>query len=92
MAIFGVLTNYDTTTIGIDLGDLNSAICVLDEAGEIVEETKLRTTRDVFARRFESMDSTLIIIETGGHSRWVSAVLKESGHGKNNRVFLRAFR
>lgn len=72
--------NKYNTTIGIDLGDEFSAICVLDAEGEIVEQSKLRTSQEVFRKRFESMDNARIILETGTHSRWSSALLKKLGH------------
>jgi transposase len=72
--------NEYNTTIGIDLGDEYSAICVLDSEGEIMEQSQLRTTREVFRKRFKSMDNARIILETGTHSRWSSALLKKLGH------------
>ena len=37
-------TTLSTLTIGIDLGDRKSHICVLDAAGEVVEESQIATT------------------------------------------------
>jgi transposase len=45
--------NEYNTTIGIDLGDKYSAICVLDAQEDVVEESKLRTTQADFTNRFE---------------------------------------
>jgi transposase len=67
-------------TIGIDLGDKYSAVCVLDEDGEIVEEGSVRTTRKAITRRFEWMHPALIAMESGTHSRWVSELLTALGH------------
>ena len=72
--------NKYNTTIGIDLGDEYSAICELDSEGEIMEQSKLRTSQEVFRKRFKSMDKARIILETGTHSRWSSALLKKLGH------------
>lgn len=66
-------------TIGIDLGDEYSAVCVLDEAGEIVEESRVRTTRQAFARRFTDSQDTCVVMESGTHSRWAAALLEEHG-------------
>lgn len=68
-------------TIGIDLGDEYSAVCVLDEAGEIVEESRIRTTRQAFARRFTDSRDTCVVMESGTHSRWAAALLEEQGYG-----------
>ena len=72
--------NEYSITVGIDLGDTHSAVCVLDSMGEIVEEASLRTTTRAFERRFKSMEPSRIAIETGTHSRWVSELLASLGH------------
>jgi hypothetical protein len=42
-------------TAGLDLGDKYSYLCLLDtETGEVLEEGKVRTTPEGFARRFGS--------------------------------------
>ena len=42
-----------TMTIGIDLGDRKSHICVLDAVGEIAEESRSATTPKALRARFE---------------------------------------
>jgi transposase len=68
------------TTIGIDLGDRHSHFCVLDEAGEVLEEGRLTTTSAALRRRFAAMPPTWIAMEVGTHSPWVSQLLLEAGH------------
>jgi hypothetical protein len=46
----------------------------------VIEEGRLRTTPEVFRRRFCSERSLRIAIEAGTHSPWVSRVLEECGH------------
>ena len=68
-------------SIGIDLGDRDSQICVLDpQTGEVAEEAKLRSSRKAFQQRFESMKPATIAIESGGHTPWVSRLLEQAGH------------
>ena len=67
-------------TIGMDLGDRSSNYCVLDEAGEILLEQKLATTPEAMKQTFERIPRSLIALETGTHSPWVSRLLKELGH------------
>ena len=67
-------------TVGIDLGDEWSYCCLLDEQGEIVEECRVKTTREAVRARFGGLKRALIAIEVGGHSRWVSQLLSELGH------------
>src|SRR5580700_4850239 len=67
-------------TIGVDLGDRSSNYCVLDEACEILLEQKLATTPEGMKQTFERIPRSLIAMETGTHSPWVSRLLKELGH------------
>jgi transposase len=67
-------------TIGLDLGDRNSWYCVLDEAGQIQLEQRLRTTAEAFRKVFDGMPRSRIALETGTHSPWVSRLLAELGH------------
>ncbi len=61
-------TTPSTLTIGIDLGDRKSHICVLDAAGEMVEESRIATTPKALRARFEGLAPTRIALEVGGHS------------------------
>ena len=67
---------------GLDLGDKYSHLCLIDtQSGEIMEESRLRTTPEAFRRRFCSEQQPLrIAIEAGTHSPWVNRVLEEYGH------------
>jgi transposase len=68
-------------TAGLDLGDKYSYLCLIDtQSGEVVEEGRLRTSPEVFRRRFASEPPLRIAIEAGTHSPWVSRVLQECGH------------
>jgi transposase len=69
-------------TVGIDLGDKYSYLCLLDtDSGEVIEEGRLRTNPEALRRRFSSEQQPLrVAIEAGTHSPWVSRVLEECGH------------
>ncbi len=67
-------------TIGMDLGDRFTYYCVLDEAGEMMVEQKLPTTRQAMKQVFGRMPSSRVALETGAHSPWVSRQLTELGH------------
>src|ERR1700681_1738271 len=67
-------------TIGVDLGDRWSFYCVLDEAGQIILEQKVPTTPEAIKQTFGKIPQSLIAMETGKHSPWVSRLLKELGH------------
>jgi transposase len=67
-------------TIGIDLGDKWSRLCVLDEHGEVCEEGRIATTTQAMRKRFSTEAPCRIVIEVGTHSPWVQRLLKELGH------------
>jgi hypothetical protein len=67
-------------TIGLDLGDRNSWYCVLDEAGQIQLEQRVRTTAKGLREAFGGMPRSRIALETGTHSPWISRLLGELGH------------
>jgi hypothetical protein len=64
-------------TIGLDLGDRWSFYCVRDKAGEIILEQKLPTTPEAMKQTSERIPRSLIALETGTHSPWVSRLLTE---------------
>ena len=67
-------------TIGIDLGDVWSHYCTLNEEGEVVDRGRFRTTPTGVERWFTDLPSVRIAMEAGTHSNWVSEQLQETGH------------
>jgi len=67
-------------TIGLDLGDRNSRYCILSEAGEVISEEELPTTKTGLNSLFEKMPCSRVALEVGMHSPWVSRHLAELGH------------
>jgi transposase len=67
-------------TIGMDLGDRFTYYCVLDEAGEVVVEQKIATTKQGIQQVFRRIPRSRVALETGAHSPWVSRQLIQLGH------------
>jgi len=67
-------------TIGMDLGDRFTYYCVLDEAGEVLVEQKLPTTKPAIKQVFGRIPRSRVAMETGAHSPWVSRQLTQLGH------------
>jgi transposase len=67
-------------TIGMDLGDRSSHYCILNEAGEVIRESKLPTTPKGIEEVFSRIPRSRIALETGTHSPWVSRQLTQLGH------------
>ena len=67
-------------TIGIDLGDVWSDYCTLNEDGEVVDRGRFRTTPPGVEKWFTDLPKARIAMEAGTHSIWVSEQLQEMGH------------
>jgi transposase len=67
-------------TIGLDLGDRNSWYCVVDEAGQIRREQRVRTNAKALREAFGAMARSRIAVEIGTHSPWISRLLSALGH------------
>src|ERR1022692_544956 len=67
-------------TIGIDLGDIWSHYCTLNEDGEVVDRGRFRTNPSGVDKRFRDMGPARVAMEAGTHSIWVSEQIREMGH------------
>ena len=67
-------------TIGLDVGERNSWYCVINEAGQIQIEQRVRTTERGLREVFEQVARSRIALETGTHSPWISRLLSQLGH------------
>jgi transposase len=67
-------------TFGIDLGDRASCWCALNPEGEVVARGAVVTEKQPLKVLFGKIPASLIAIEVGTHSPWVSRTLKELGH------------
>jgi transposase len=74
------ITKAPTLTVGLDLGDRHVQVCVLDETGEVVEESRLPNKPMALERRFGACEPLRIVLEAGTHSPWVSRLLEGLGH------------
>ena len=69
-----------TAFVGLDLGDRRSNVFILDQEGELIEETRIPTTEPAFRRKFASLPPCRVAMEAGTHSRWASRLLEQLGH------------
>jgi transposase len=63
-------------TIGMDLGDKNHSICVLQGADKIME-CEVTNTAKAVEKFFKKHQWATVIIETGTHSPWISRLLEK---------------
>ena len=67
-------------TIGIDLGDVWSHYCTLNEDGQVVDRGRFRTTPKAMDKWFTDVPHARVAMEAGTHSIWISEQLQELGH------------
>jgi transposase len=68
-----------TETIGCDLGDKTSELCILSDGGGLRRPKPIKTTGAGFRAFFEGRARAHVVIEVGTHSRWVSELLMQLG-------------
>ena len=66
-------------SIGVDAGDKYCQVCVRDTAGEVVNETRVRTTREGIRKYFGTLLRCRVALEVGTHSRWLQEELQKLG-------------
>jgi transposase len=75
------ITSDFEVVCGVDLGDRNSFLCVIDrETGEVLERAQIRTTPAAVRHRFGGARRMRVAIEAGTHSPWIAELLRELGH------------
>ena len=74
-------TNAAMVTIGLDLGDRQTAGCVVDAGGQILERFQARTTPTRLLAAVTRWPGARVVLEVGGQSPWVSRRLQAAGRG-----------
>jgi transposase len=64
-------------TIGIDLGDVWSNYCILNEEGEVVDRGRFRTSPKAVEKWFTDLPPARVAMEAGTHSIWISEQLQD---------------
>ena len=72
-----------STTIGVDVSDKRSKICVMTKEGgerRVLVETTCPTTKEGFSECFAKFDrSWPVVFETGTHCRWMKRHFEDMG-------------
>ena len=67
------------TTLGIDVSDRKSHVCILDGAGEVSLETTIPTTPDGVAALVQGYPGARVAYEVGTHSPWITRIVDAHG-------------
>ena len=74
-----VIRNASHLTIGLDLGDSTSEVCVLGPERQILEQGKLLTDPEGFRDFFGRYRGATVVFEVGSQSRWVQPLARKVG-------------
>jgi transposase len=67
-------------TIGIDLGDRSCCYCVINEEGEVIGRGQVVMEKQPLELWLRQMPASVVAMEVGTHSPWVSRLVKRLGH------------
>ena len=67
-------------TVGMDMGDKNHSVCVLDAEGAVQERRSVTNTAKAIQKYFSKLPTCRIALEAGTHSGWISRILEGMGH------------
>lgn len=66
-------------TIGMDLGDKNHVVCVLDGTGKTINSCTIENNRESLNSFFNKYKGATVALEAGTHSPWISRHLSVLG-------------
>lgn len=66
-------------TIGMDVGDKNNEVCVLDATGKVTARKQMVNTKESVVKFFRRYAGALVVMETGTHSPWIARELEAMG-------------
>lgn len=67
-------------TIGIDLDDVWSHYCTLNQHGDVLDRARFRTTPKAIDKWFVDVPHARVAMEAGVDSIWISEQLEQLGH------------
>lgn len=67
-------------TIGVDLGDRRSELCVVDQTGTVRARPPAATTEAGLTKAVRPYPGARVVVEVGTHSPWVSRLLSRLGY------------
>jgi transposase len=73
-------TGQGQVTIGLDLGDRSSCWCALGMNAEVIARGEVISEKQPLEHFFSRIPKSLIALEVGSHSPWISRLLKNLGH------------
>lgn len=75
-----ILPSVPSISVGVDIGDRLSEICVLDASGEVLQRAQVPTTQVAVRRFFETVGHARVAMEVGNQSAWIQREVSSLGH------------
>ena len=69
----------NSLTIGMDLGDKNNVVCVLNNSGIVISEHSVKNDASSIGSCFAKYRGATVALEAGTHSPWISRLLTSLG-------------
>jgi transposase len=67
-------------TVGLDVSDGYTHAAVIDAKGDLVAEDRVRTRTPELESWLRKLPSSLVVLETGTHARWIAQLAGRCGH------------
>ena len=67
-------------TVGIDVSDRYSHLCLLGDDGDVVSEKRVRTTEQELTGALAAVPAARVVLEVGPRSPWMSRMFAKLGH------------
>jgi len=74
------MKKHSTQYIGMDLGNKKSSICILSGKGEVLKREEIGMTKVHVEAYFKKEKKSVVVMEVGTSSPWVSRIVKALGH------------
>jgi transposase len=75
-----LISTPSPVTIGLDIGDRTTHLCVVNESREFVRERSCPTTRGELLRELADFPGARVVLEAGSQSPWISRTLRAAGY------------
>jgi transposase len=69
-----------TLTVGLDVSDDYTHAAVMGVGTEVLAEDRVRTRSPQMEKWLRALPASLVVLETGTHSRWIAQLAERCGH------------
>ena len=67
-------------TLGLDVSDIYTHLCAVDEAAQVIGEQRVRTKPEALTKALTAYPGARVVLEAGPHSPWLSRLVAELGY------------